>query len=578
MAINREIRFGVTGENDSRVQAFYNNYYANLTPVQTNYFIFNKPSFVNYGGTSSYYSQDPFSIFTNLVRPPIRFLFSANTGSLSGDSYFIHKIYRLDYNIYKLYSDNQITEPLEYSNKIDSNNANDISNSINPQIAGTSKITGRGFTTKNEIPSGNNPIPLPEKLYGQNPTARDLSTLQKYLSEPLITFTAATSGITTLVYDLYLDQYIKKFGNYKTELFIDKAQYFVDTTMVFNVNLNRPYNSYTPSYSTSATTSGMTGTNTSTFFASNLNISNQTITTPWENKYEINVRTSSGHTITSGPWSGLSVTGNFFTYFTVPDKPLFEYPILSGTLSTFTPEFRWSNGENADSFIFQINYNTGDTTFTGTVFNYPVEKKAENTKVSESIEHGVDSQYATSKNLYTFQVPVKSNKSFLFRVGNSKEIVDIFDVRRNVVTFSDYYSAISQPEPIRTYVFVEADSKYVEAVSGFLTPPSLLAESAIEEYSLSGTVTGGTITGATMQLLYPNGNFVTTVTSTGGTYSFTGLEPGTYTLTTMYRGFETDIRYVVVTNANIVLNFRLHLLWGNGWDTWGSLADQNYFI
>lgn len=556
MPINREIRFGVTGENDSRVQAFYNNYYTNSTPVQTTYFVFNKPAFINYGGTSSYYSQDPFSIFTNLVRPPIRFLFSANTASLSGDSYFIHKIYRLDYNIYKLYSDNQITEPLEYSNRIDSNNANDVLNSINPKIPGTSQTTGRGFATKNSIPSGNNPIPLPEKLYGQLPTTGDLNTLQKYLSEPIITFTAATSGITTLTYDLYLDQYIKKFGNYKTELFIDKAQYFVDTTMVFNVNLNRPYNSYTPSHSASAINNSV----------------------PWENKYEINVRTSSGHTITSGPWSGLSVTGNFFTYFTVPDKPIFEYPILSGALSTFTPEFRWSNGENADSFIFQINYNTGDTTFTGTVFNYPVEKRAENTKVSESIEFGAASQYGTSKNLYTFQVPVKSNKSFLFRVGNSKEIVDIFDVRRNVVTFSDYYNAISQPEPIRTYVFVEADSKYVEAVSGYLTPPSLLAESAIEEYSLSGTVTGGTVTGATMQLLYPNGNYVTTITDTGGTYSFIGLEPGTYTLTTMYRGFETDVRYVVVTNADIVLNFRLHLLWSDGWDTWGSLADQNYFI
>lgn len=568
MPINREIRYSSTGDRNSRVQVFSTNIFSDTRTVQTDFFTFNTPKYLNYGGTNAYYNQDPFSIFTNLVRPPIRFVFSANTESLSGDSYFIHEIYRLDYNTYKLYSDNQITNSIKLESDVDTSNdselntiarlnaANNTANALNSntEIPSLGSGINRNLRTNTSLPSGNNPIIFPERLYGQPLTKNDFGTIQKMLSEPLITFTAATSGITSNVYDLYLDQYIKKLGNYKTELFLDKAQFFINTKIVFNLNLNKTYDSYTP----------REGVNKDTI--------------AWNNNFTVVADTSSGHTISSGPFNGLSVSGNYFTYFTVPDKPKLEYPIPSGVLTTFTPEFRWSNGESADSFLIQINYNTGDTGFTGTVFTYPVEKSIENTKLSESITHGEDSQFSTSKNVYNFQVPVKSNNSFLYRIGNSKEIIDIFDVRRNVVTFSDYYTATSQSEPIRTYVFVEVDSKYVETVAGFSTPPSLVTESGTDEYILSGTVTGGTITGATMVLTYPNSNYVTTVTDSGGTYAFYGLEPGTYSLQTSYRGFQTDTRSVVITNADQVLNFRLKLLWDNRWDTWASLAQQNYFI
>jgi hypothetical protein len=171
---------------------------------------------------------------------------------------------------------------------------------------------------------------------------------------------------------------------------------------------------------------------------------------------------------------------------------------------------------------------------------------------------------------------MKSNKSFIYRVGNSKELIDAFDVRRSVVTFTDYYSATSQAAPIRTYVKSESDSKYVSAISGLVEPPSLDYESEIAEYTLSGTVSGSTVTGATMTLTYPNSSFVNTTTDLLGNYSFAGLEAGVYTLTTNYRGYQQDIRSINIA-GDTSENFKLKLQWGNNVDTWGKLAGENYY-
>jgi hypothetical protein len=548
MGIDREIRFVTAGGSNSVSQVFYNNYLADSRPVQIPFFLFEKPMYYTYGGTLDYYGQDPYAIFTNLVRPPIRFVFSANTSSLSGDSYFVHEIYRLDYETHKLFSDNQIDMPSNISNV---SNSNEIPNGINPP---STNAPSKRVDRLNRMSAGNNEAPQPEKFFGESLTAGDRATIQKYFNEPFLTVTASTSAITGNIYDLYLDQYAKQVGSYKRELFADKAQYFINTFIVFNVDLDKNY---------------------SNFFSNNIPGAPGS-QQAWNNNLSIISTNNSRSEITSGPYAGISVIGNFFSYFIVPDKPKLEYPIAEGQLTTFTPEFRWSNGDKADSFIVQINYNTGDTGFTGTIFNYPVEKSEKNLTVSKSTIKGLIEDFSTDKNIYTFQVPMKSNKSFIYRVGNSREIIDSFNVRRNVVTFTDYYMAISQSEPIKTYVVAESDSPYVSEVAGLKTPPSLDYESEVGEYTLSGTVSGSTVTGATMTLTYPNSSFVTTTTDLLGNYSFAGLEAGTYTLTTDYRGYQQDIRSISLS-GDTTLGFKIKLTWGNNVDTWGKMAGENYY-
>jgi len=604
MPIEREIRFVTAGSSTSTSQVFYNNYLADSTPVATEYFSFYKPGYYTYGGTLDYYGQDPYTIFTNLSNPPIRFKFTAHTESLTGDSYFIHEIYKLEYDIYKLYSDNQIARSQELITKVD-----EAIGSNFPPIPFPSSLN-KNFSNSNEVGMGNNAIPVPEKFFGQPLTLGDKSTIQNYFSNPLITITASTSAITGTIYDLVLEEYVKKLGNYKDEFFTSKGQYFINTKMVFNVDLNKDYTNFytiktgetsgitetiiiTAATFVTGQTIGVNGPDATTTITGfeGVTITGVTIITgvtsstesigvnkqDWDNTLKIEATNNYLHTIKIGPFAGINVIGNYFTYFIVPDKPVMEYPIMQGQLTTFTPEFRWSNGDKADSFIVQINYDITNTGFTGSsVINYPVEKSEKNAQVIRSKTKGPTDESETEKTTYNFQLPMKSNKSFLWRVGNQSELIDVFDVRRVVATFSDYYSAISQSQPVKTYVVTESDSPHISEVAGFGTPPSLDYESEIAEYTLSGTVSGSTVTGATIQLTYPNSAYTITVTNLYGEYAFTGLEAGIYTLTTNYRGYQQDVRAINIT-SNTVENFKIHLLWDNDVDTWGKMAGESYY-
>lgn len=554
MSINQNIRFLTCGSANTSSQVFYNNKYVDYKPSETTYFSFEEPMYFTYGGTLNYYSQDPYAIFTNLVRPPIRFVFSANTSSLSGDSYFVHEIYRLDYDTYKLYSDNQIDSSPNIVNTQNLDNANESSAQASlfsaPNIT---KVQNRQSVNTTKLKFGNNLIVTPEKFFGEPLTPKDFNTIQSHFKIPLVTITASTSAVTGIIYDLFLDQYTKQPGKYKTELFLDKSQYVINTKIVFNVPLNKGYTD---------------------FFK---NVDNRIFASSWSDILTIQSTNSFEHSVISGPFAGISLTGSYFSYFVVPDKPKLEYPVMSGSLTTFTPEFRWSNGDNADSFMVQINYNMSDTGFTGTVYNYPVEKSAKNAQMSRSVIKDATSEFSTDKTIYTFQLPMKSNSNFIYRVGNSKELIDVFNVRRNVITFTDYFSATTQVEPIRIYVQAESDSGYVSEISGLSVPPSLDYESAVGEYILFGVISGSTVTGATIQLVFPNSSFITTMTDTTGAYSFSGLETGIYTMTTNYRGYLQDVRSINIT-GDTTLGFKLKLLWGDKYDTFGKMANENFFI
>lgn len=607
MPIERTIRFETVGNANTISSVFYNNYFADSTPVATTFFEFDNPDYYTYGGTLRYYSQDPYSIFTNLINPPIRFVFTANTHSLTGDSYFKHEIFRLDYNTHKQFSTNQITNSQEIiAGTSKNNNASLSTTNQNPNLNPLNQTTSnRVSESSSRTMMGGNVGPQPDALPGQMLSKNDLGTIQSYFDTPLLTITASTSAITGTIYDLKIDQFIKKLGNYKTELLLDKSQYFIKTSLIFNLDLNRNYDNFsrvdtfvdntgfTADTIFTQTTFPIAGTalqplidagiippnlqvqgiiNTPTIITGATTGLTSVVTDgTWNNILTIENTISPPHIISAGTYSGLTVAGNFFTYFLVPDKPVLEYPIMQGSLTTFTPEFRWSNGGNADSFVVQINYNVADTGFTGTVLNYPVEKSEKNRFTANSKTKGPDSEFSTNKDIYTFQSPVKSNKCFIYRIGNSKEVNNVFGVRQNVITFSDYYSACSQTEPVKTYVLSEVDSKYIEEISGFGHPPSLDYEDPVGEFTLSGTVSGSTIVGANMKLVYPNSSFATTTTDSQGRYAFADLEPGVYTLTTTYRGYQQDVRLITIS-ANTVENFRIHLLWGDSYDTWGALA------
>lgn len=370
-----------------------------------------------------------------------------------------------------------------------------------------------------------------------------IQKINEKTKKPITCFIYPTTGITTNFYDLKIEQYIKNIGDYKTELFQDKSQYIIDTNFIFNINVTPNLKDYQTK--------------------ENGNI----ITYDYKEVYSAETF-SDEETINSGIFSGITFKkGDYFTYFQIPDKPYIEFPSPTGETNTFTPEIFWSNGENADNYLIQVTYNTGDTSFSGEVFNYNIPKldkykeKSNNTKIES------EEDFSSEKTIRKFQISLKSNKNALYRIGNVKEIINIFEKKQSVVTFSDAFTIKTQDEPIKTFVFSESDSKFTSNNPTFYTPPSLIFEDPIEEYSLSGLVSGSIVSGATIQIIYPNSNFITTTTNELGEFYINYIQSGVYTINTNYRGYMYDSRIINIT-GNTNIEIEIETLWDNEFDFW----------
>jgi hypothetical protein len=601
--------FTTSGNESSFGRAWYNNYWANSTDGYVPLFSQEIPTYRTVGGVEpqDYYNQNPLSIFTGLAKPFIRFEFTGATSALTQIKTIVHKIYKIPYDSFKTFETNQPTTSLEQSlNTSNSNrNATDQTENVLTNSNGTS------FVQKNDFNLGGNPNEIVNRPYGKPLSSDEALLLQPQLSTPLVVITASTSGITTNIYDFYPDQVVKQFGSLKQELFEDKSQYFISTEFEFEVERDLQYDEYfryvyvenvvpivvlssvtsVTTFSTSvgssppqttgpiplSSTTGITSTTISiitTGLTTGYTLSSET----WDNTMNFTTE-HSPHIIDKGIFTGLEVKGNYFTYFDVPKKPSFLPPLIQGKLDTFSPLFTFgnSNGKDADEYLLQINYNTGDTGFTGTIFNYQIKKTAENTRIGSFTEKGSTTDFNSQQEITTASAPLKSNSDFLYRIGNVRYMLNIFGVRQFVVTFSDAFMATTQTEPVKTFVQVQSDSPHISEVATFTTPESLDTETPLTSYMLSGTVSGSVVSNATLKLTYPNLSYVISTTDSNGNYIFTDLEAGNYILETFYRGYQDNVQPITI-NGDMVLNYKIRLLWSNAYDTWGQFASENYFV
>lgn len=564
-----------SGTNGGPIQSFYQNIFYDPKEVVGTPFVFDIPKYTTAGGSQDYYGQNPNAIFTNLVKPFLRFDFSANTDSFGTGTSIIHDIYRVDWETYRIVQGrlNADLDDSIQSEEIITEEIEEI-DEITGEIKRRRIVTGKS-QIKNEVKASRKPGNVEGSRVNNTVVKPTIADLQDMLDEPLYSLTAKTSGITTNIYDLILDQDIKKSGEFKTELFKDRSQYIVDTRFVFKkertpglINyFEYTYDEFNNLLLTGAT-SGITTGGTTGHLPTG-------VTSALTYDYCVDqVTNSSALTINKGEFEGINFKGgHYFTYFVIPDKPMFEYPSPEGQLETFTPEIFWTNGESADEYLVQVNYNTGDTAFTGSVTSYIVPKTDEYMEIANSKTKSSDTEFSSDKKIRKYQLSLKSNSCAIYRVGNVKKIENLFGVRQSVVTFSNYKQICTQPEAIITQVFTENDSPHRDEIAGLGSPPSLQAESPLEEYMLSGTVSGSTVVGATMQLVYPNASFVTTVTDSAGTFSFDSLEAGTYTLNTTIAGWAADSRAISITDDTSV-NISLRIQWDNTAVTWGDKSND----
>ena len=539
---------------ESRAESFYVNDFVDISQPQSPFFEFDTPSYYTLGGTINYYGQDYWSVFTNIYRPFIKFIFTANTEHFGTGTTILHNVYRIPYKDYTEYASEIIRKNIEQ-------NKDYTTETVEETVANATGGTATTTTTR-KVSSSSTTEKVAPKNFPESVSNFDLATIsqnekiKELLTNPILTITATTTGISTYTYILFLDEYQKNIGNFQQQMFEDYAQYFVTTQFEFvrerAIGLNDFYQ---------------------------LDEKENLVPVEFQ-QYFSELTPTNEHIITGGTFSGVTVYGNFFTYFLIPNKPKLEMPIVSGQLTTFSPKFFWSNANDGDSFLLQVTYNSGDCqSFSGVVYSYPITK--ENSVLSTddmlNLPNG-DWAIAQKKTdiIREYSVPLSYGSTFWYRIGNVKELVNLFGVKQTVITFSNIESAITVSDSYKNQVYVQSDSPHTENNTALIYPEYLDDNvSVLQKYMLSGSVSGSVVTGATVTLFYPNNNSTKNDTDLYGNYSFPNLDVGTYRVSVSYRGYQTTSPIeVVVSGDTTIQTIPLSLSWGNYWDTVESIGDH----
>jgi len=540
-----------TGDNDSTIQTFWSNTPVDPLGQAVPPFGFNVPMFTTFGGTINYYGQDPQAVFTSQNSPFVRFEFTANTESFSGATEIVHDIYKLKFEDFSAYNPefDKLGSTLNVDDDIIFEEEEIIENGVRT-VRTTNKRIKKSATTEQF----------------ERVDIRTFEEIQTFLDTPYISITSGTSGFTSVIYDFFPGQTSKLplsstiIGGgdntsepFKRILFEDKGQYFLDTTFKFNQTDQNGYSEEQQLFIGGRdVASNISGVSESTFFGiEDGSILNYDVDYEQTTTY----RTASPvSAISAGTFSGITVRGYYFTYFTVPNKPMFENPILSGTLETFSPQIFFSNVDDGDRYLVEVTYAINDTSFSGQTFRYDIDK------------------ILNEEGIQRAEIPLKTASDFRYRVGNIKALRNLFGVEQLVVSFSDSLTGRTQEEPAAIFVKSQTDSPYTGELPDFVIPPSITAENS-GSYILSGTVIGSTVTGATVQLLIPGGGSLSAMTDTSGSYSFSGLQRGSYTVLVDYRGYRTNSEFIDI-NESRINNIDIEILWSNVFDTWDSKKDD----
>lgn len=501
MSITKQIISRTSGVYSATSQLCTSNTIVKHDDCQTSPFNFDVPVFITQGATYNYYVQGTEGISTNLNNiKTLVFGFSANTNVLSGTTKMKHSIYRIEYSVYTAFT-----------------------------------ISNQTFsaTTVTTLSGGTFPVTVP--VTGASEQIRiATANIVSAITQPFYTVIEDVSGTTFLAltsHTLNLPQKVKPTGQYTQDLFSDKAQYFIDSTFLFEIPVDQTIGDV-KAYSGGDVV--------------------QLYNMPYSSTTYIE---SAGrpHIITGGTFSGASVSGAAFTYFVPPKKAdifvVNDEPAVQGSLRTFAPIFSFKNVEDGDYYKIQVNYDTGDTSFTGstTIFNVP-------------------RQPGNAEFIRTFAVAVSPNEEFIYRIGNTKEIINMFGVKQSVTTYSESVFAVSSNDGN----FVLSGYAYQNVIGGtpienvsvtinVLTTISTvdLGSDVVSDPNVASEVSdplGGGVGSSTTVLTDANG-YYSFGRITGGFYSMVAQHPDSTTFpsqsTTIYLTEDTQVDFV------------FSVLWGN---------------
>lgn len=393
-------QFRTAGDNDDPAIALYNNNYVLEHCIDQVPNIYALPGFSSSTGTYDYYGSQYHSVFVIYTRPSLSFVFTGNTHVFTSDTRF----FGIMQELYKI----------RHEDVLD---------------------------------------------YRSSQSEGSWERVAKCIREPIVTYSASTSAVTTaFTMSVLPEQFIKPEDGYTEEVFEDRAEYFMNMRFLFST-------SGSTSGTTTGSTTGSTTATTITTLSINTIDGNGLITTRPYTADTFVLTHDRKSMITNGSWSGETIFGLFFTCFQPPSRPVLHFPFPATAITeniTTTPTFNFSNVEDGDSFVLQVTYDLTDTGFTNTnaysgVTDYPREK------TDNSLEQTIDkttndiadrgSERTTTIRTRRINAPIRRNSLFLYRIGNVKGIKNIFDVNQQIVNYSQYYTgATGSRETLRLYV------------------------------------------------------------------------------------------------------------------------------
>ena len=491
MPINYEITSKSVGDENDPFQIFIANDIIRTPDQQEDVTIFEVPTYLMSGATFDFYSQDIYSVSTNLNNKKIL------TFNFTGNSTAFSAVTNVNYDVYRI--PNTVFE--KYRSVLESN-----------AITSTT-LTQEQITAVREFNDS--------------------------LSTPLITFEESGSTVIASTHSYEFPDIIKPTGQFSQKLFNDKSQYFIDTTYDFTIPQDFTLGEY------KMFSGGTLADISDDDVTSNLLITSST----------------NQHIITGGTFSGTTINGAFFTYFVAPNKPnlnvVNDAPTVSGILPTFSPTFAFNNVEDGDYYKLQVSYDIEDKTFSTDAAIFPITKQAG------------DAEY-----IRLFSIALNPNSEFIYRIGNTKEIKNIFDIKQSITVWSEFGQATTLSDGAvylsgTTYQISESPANIL---TGVTISMELLRASSDVDVVIDNSNISDISSGATTPLDSTIGSIFTDISDSNGEYTINVIKKGTYKLTASHPSYGSKTYNIIITgdaNADVIFA----LLMGNTVVTFADVAN-----
>ena len=379
MIINDSVIQRVSGDQNSSSQYLFQNIIIEPSFGGTQLFEYDIPTFNPSGASFDYYSQNIDAIYAGTNNQKVlRFNWLAGTDALSGTNIWRQEVYQIPFSGYN-------------------------------EFINATGVTQQALATQ----------------------------IQQALANPFVTIDLQASAVTTInsYYDYYLPQIVKPVNQYAQQLFNDKYQYFIDSKLIFNKNIDNTignfiYESPFDPTNTSPAFTASTGQQQYVYYNTDGLITG--ITPSILGQFQTVISEGHQRKIASGITqlvSGMTVNGAFFVYFNIPHKPNINVvngaPSVLGVLDTYSPTFEFNAVDDGDYYNLEVNYDTNDISFTG----------------NQQAMFIIPQQPGDPNFVRSYSQSLNPASNFIYRIGNSRELINIFGVKQHVTAWGEIMSA-----------------------------------------------------------------------------------------------------------------------------------------